>query len=81
MSMLLDALRRSRENEIPGSGSPTVDSQHYVESESAVFPAWGKGLLALAVLVLLLSALWFGYASVKESANPDVLPPSGNDGS
>jgi len=79
--MLLDALRRSRENEIPGSGSPTVDSQHYVESESAVFPAWGKGLLALAVLVLLSSALWFGYASVKESANPVVPPQQGNDGS
>jgi len=81
MSMLLDALRRSRENETPGRGSPTVDSQHYVESESAVFPAWGKGMLALAVLVLLSSALWFGYASVEESANPVVLPPSGNDGS
>ena len=79
--MLLDALRRSRENDTPGSGSPSVDSQHYVESESAVFPAWGKGLLALAVLVLLSSALWFGYASVKESANPVVPPQQGNDGS
>ena len=79
--MLLDALRRSRENDTPGSGSPTVDSQHYVESESAVFPPWGKGLLALAVLVLLSSALWFGYASVKESANPVVPPQQGNDGS
>ena len=79
--MLLDALRRSRENENPGSGSPTVDSQHYVESESAAFPHWGKGLLALAVLVLLSYALWYGYASVNESANPVVLPPPVNDGS
>ena len=79
--MLLDALRRSRENEIPGSGSPSVDSQHYVESGSAVFPAWGKGLLALTILILLSCALWYGYASVNESANPVVLPPPGNDGS
>lgn len=79
--MLLDALRRSRENEIPRSSSPTVDSQHFVESESAVFPPWGKGLLALAVLILLFCALWFGYTSVKESAKPVVLPPSGNEGS
>ena len=79
--MLLDALRRSRENDTPGSGSPSVDSQHYVESESAVFPAWGKGLLALAILILLSCALWYRYASVNESANPVVPPPLGNDGS
>ena len=79
--MLLDALRRSRENDTPGSGSPSVDSQHYVESESAVFPAWGKGLLALAILILLSCALWYRYASVNESANPVVPPQQGNDGS
>ena len=79
--MLLDALRRSRENDTPGSGSPSVDSQHYVESESAVFPAWRKGLLALAILILLSCALWYRYASVNESANPGVPSPPGNDGS
>ena len=77
--MLLDALRRSRENETPGSGSPSVDSQHYVESGPTVFPAWGKGLLALAILILLSYALWYGYASVTESPDPHVTSPPGND--
>lgn len=78
--MLLDALRRSREDQTPGSGSPSVDSQHYVESGSAVFPAWAKGLLALATLILLSYALWYGYAALNKSAEPVVPPPPGNDG-
>ncbi len=60
MSMILDAIKRSRESETVTEGVPSVDTQHYVPSELNSRLPWV--IAAISVGLLLAVLLWQAFA-------------------
>ena len=60
MSMILDAIKRSRESETVTDGVPSVDTEHYVPSESTSRLPWV--IAAISVGLLLAVLLWQAFA-------------------
>ena len=60
MSMILDAIKRSRESETVTEGVPSVDTEHYVPSESNSRLPWV--IAAISVGLLLAVLLWQAFA-------------------
>ena len=61
MSMILDAMKRSKEGESRTSDVPTVDTVHYVPEPEPRFSTWQVGAMvagALVVIAAILSVLW-----------------------
>jgi len=61
MSMILDAMKRSKEGESRTSDVPTVDTVHYVPDPEPRFSTWQLGGMvagALVVIAVILSVLW-----------------------
>lgn len=61
MSMILDAMKRSKEGESRTSDVPTVDTVHYVPEPEPRFSTWQVGGMlagALVVIAAVLTALW-----------------------
>lgn len=61
MSMILDAMKRSKEGESRTSDVPTVDTVHYVPEPEPRFSTWQVGGIlagALVVIAAVLTALW-----------------------
>ena len=52
MSIILDAMRRSKEGETRGSDVPTVDTVHFIPEPEPRFSLW-QVLVFIAVLVAL----------------------------
>jgi len=57
MSMILDAMKRSKEGESRTSDVPTVDTVHYVPEPEPRFSAWQVGAMLTAALVFIAAIL------------------------
>ena len=80
MSMILDAIKRSKESETATDGVPSVDTEHYVPSESNSRLPWV--IAAVSVALLLVVLLWQVFApdettktamSGKQQSAPDEV--------
>ena len=60
MSMILDAIKRSKESETITDGVPSVDTEHYIPSESNSRLPWI--IAAVSVGLLLTVLLWQAFA-------------------
>ena len=86
MSMILDAMKRSKEGETRTSDIPTVDTVHYVPEPEPRFSRWQvAGMLAIAVVLIavVLIAMWSSEpeprvsgASESHSAAPPITSSS-----
>ncbi len=71
MSMILDALKRSRED-MPGRGGvPSVDAQHYMPDGGATLPLWVR--LAGAAALLVIGGLVYLLLVQSGSSNPQPV--------
>lgn len=86
MSMILEAMKRSKEGETKTSDVPTVDTVHYVPEPETRFSRWQVGGMLAGVVVIIavvLTAMWSSEpasrvsgASESHSAAPPVTPSS-----
>lgn len=85
MSMILDAMKRSKEGETRTSDVPTVDTVHYVPEPEPRFSRWQvAGMLAIAVVLIaaVLIAMWpsepesNATASSKSRSSASTIIPS-----
>ena len=60
MSMILDAIKRSKESETVTDGVPSVDTEHYVPSESSSRLPWAIAVVSVGLLLTVL--LWQAFA-------------------
>ena len=60
MSMILDAIKRSKESETVTDGVPSVDTEHYVPSESNSRLPWIVAAVSMGLLLAVL--LWQAFA-------------------
>ena len=60
MSMILDAIKRSKESETVTDGVPSVDTEHYVPSESNSRLPWIVAAVSVGLLLAVL--LWQAFA-------------------
>ena len=61
MSMILEAMKRSKEGEAKTSDVPTVDTVHYVPEAASRFSRWQVGVMLAGVVVLIavvVTAMW-----------------------
>lgn len=87
MSMILEAMKRSKEGEIKTSDVPTVDTVHYVPEPEPRFSNWQLAAMLAGVVVLIaavLTAMWpseplSGTAdpSTTSSATASATPSAG----
>ena len=72
MSMILDAIKRSKEGPEGGGSVPSLDTEHYVAPDR---PIWKKAvfkrasLAALGVMVVVVAVL---YSSVRDGSDSSV---------
>lgn len=72
MSMILDALKRSREGQDSGAGVPSVDTQHYVKPDKGSYVS-GTSLFVLAATGALIVALVV-FVVVQWRSKPTDMP-------
>jgi hypothetical protein len=70
MSMILDAIKRSKESETLTDGVPSVDTEHYIPSESTSRLPW---VIAAASVGLLLAVLLWQALAPDETAKPPMI--------
>ena len=70
MSMILDAIKRSKESETLTDGVPSVDTEHYIPSESTSRLPW---VIAAASVGLLLAVLLWQALAPDETAKPAMI--------
>lgn len=66
MSMILDAIKRSKESETAADGVPSVDTEHYVPSESNSRLPWIVAAVSMGLLLALL--LWQAFTPDRTSS-------------
>ena len=84
VSMILEAMKRSKEGETKTSDVPTVDTVHYVPEPESRFSRWQMGGMLAGVVVIIavmLTVMWssgpesrVSGASESHSAAPPVTP-------
>lgn len=75
MSMILDAMKRSKEGGTKSSGLPTVDTVHYVPQPESRFSRWQIGGLVAGVLVSIV-ALIVGLQPFADLGQASQVPLS-----
>lgn len=66
MSMILDAIKRSKESETVTDGVPSVDTEHYVPSESNSRLPWIVAAVSIGLLLTVL--LWQAFTPDRTSS-------------
>ena len=72
MSMILEAMKRSKEGETKTSDVPTVDTVHYVPEPETRFSRWQMGGMLAGVAVIIAAALTAIWPSEPESRVSDA---------
>ena len=81
MSMILEAMKRSKEGEAKTSDVPTVDTVHYVPEPETRFSRWQVGGMLAGVVVIIavvLTAMWSSEPESRVSGaseSPQQLRP------
>lgn len=73
MSMILDAMKRSKEGDTQSSGVPTVDTVHYVPQLESRFSRWQIGGLLVGALAAVV-ALIIGLQPAAEEGQLSQVP-------
>lgn len=78
MSMILDALKRSRDDSRRGQGVPSVDTEHFAARERAGPSPWliGIVLVGAVVIVVLVTLLLGSQDSAEEAIAASGSPPT-----
>lgn len=81
MSMILDAMKRSKDGETRTSDIPTVDTVHYVPEPETRFSPWQMGWMLAGVVVIVavgLTAMWSSEPELRVSGTSEfhsAAPP------
>ena len=78
MSMILDAIKRSRESPEGGGSVPSLDTEHYVAPDGPIWKKAGVKFVSVSAVGAMVVVLALLYSSNRDGSDSSIIEAGGS---